>query len=763
MPTQKVLRNPTLLAVGALILAGMVAIVLFFAALCGSDRVLVTDSTAYAAIGQFQLSTKDLPVKRSSTKAIRSYYPDALQWESWAGGNPNAVGQLVSPSFKAPAILSVYVAGWLHVDGNGLFLKRTDTGEELPLRVGNVAGRWEEVQWWLPYQWQGRSVQLVAKDGNQTSAGWIGVTSPIQTSLLQFVLHQLKTLLLVPLYALQFALFFVVGLLPAVLISRRSRLNPAFVLILAVTISAFVGYLTFWVYFFNHIAGIVFSSIILLVSVWKTAMALRQESFKKLLTSVDIWIPGVLMLLLGVAYTAFLYSIHPGEAPETLPQVRFFSIFPPDNVLPKIFADRLYEGKDPRPLLGEWLSSDRPPLQTGIVLLQYPLMKLLEIRGGFYYQFLGTIAQCSWVAALWSLCRVIGCSGKQIAIVLSFCIYSSFFLFHSIYVWPKMLAGSLVLFAFVLLVQSLYESRRPTTVEIGLATGATALGMLAHGGVVFVVPAIALMVLLRIPYLPTLRQVVLAFLVLGIFLTPWGAYQKLYEPPGDRLVKWHIGGVVNVDPRPAKQAIVESYSHMSLAQIAANKWENVKIIAGDLPKLGESAVKVRDHEFFSLVRTLGVLNIGWLVLPFAFLIKPLRQKVKPERITVLLAVALSSIVFWVLIMFGPGTTSVQSASYTTVLLLFTGLSLLVSGLPPLFCYGLLAFQAVCFTYYWIIATTFTSDNYWMVAPNVVMVATALVAFSLVMAMLYHLSKLSFLIKSSGSATDYLEVVPERGS
>ncbi|WP_225852883.1 hypothetical protein, partial [Haemophilus parainfluenzae] len=50
---------------------------------------------------------------------------------------------------------------------------------------------------------------------------------------------------------------------------------------------------------------------------------------------------------------------------------------PPDNILPYLFAERLYHGIDPRPLLGEWQSSDRPPLQAGLLLLQALLTGLV--------------------------------------------------------------------------------------------------------------------------------------------------------------------------------------------------------------------------------------------------------------------------------------------------------------------------------------------------------------------------------------------------
>ena len=32
-----------------------------------------------------------------------------------------------------------------------------------------------------------------------------------------------------------------------------------------------------------------------------------------------------------------------------------------------------------------------------------------------------------------------------------------------------------------------------------------------------------------------------------VLYAPWLAYQRLYDPPGDRLLKWHLAGVTEVE------------------------------------------------------------------------------------------------------------------------------------------------------------------------------------------------------------------------
>ena len=57
-------------------------------------------------------------------------------------------------------------------------------------------------------------------------------------------------------------------------------------------------------------------------------------------------------------------------------------------------------------LVGNWLSSDRPPLQTGFALLLWPLWHAGGRQLG--YQLLATGLEACWLPALWVLLRVRG-------------------------------------------------------------------------------------------------------------------------------------------------------------------------------------------------------------------------------------------------------------------------------------------------------------------------------------------------------------------
>ena len=50
--------------------------------------------------------------------------------------------------------------------------------------------------------------------------------------------------------------------------------------------------------------------------------------------------------------------------------------------------------------------------------------------------------------------------------------------------------------------------------------------------------------------------------VFAVLMLPWLAYQRFYEPPGNRLVKWHIGGVIPPDARSVSEALRDSYREL---------------------------------------------------------------------------------------------------------------------------------------------------------------------------------------------------------
>lgn len=731
-----------------LALAMLLAVGLGFGLRSGSNTVLAPQANGYEVMGKFEVNGLPADIKRSALRQAKAAFnSEILLWGSWAGNDQNT-GRLTSAAFSAPEILGLLVTGWPSAEGNQLALVRLDTGERLSLKVGSMGQRWQELHWLLPPSWYGKSVQLIATDGNANPYGWFGVSVPLQVNWGRAIAAQSGWLWLLPIYLLHFGLFLLPGFLITLQVLRRQPLAPSLTVMLAVMASSLLSYLAFWAYFLNPWVGYIFSAGVLLGSMGYTVWQYRRRpDWFEPLRQMDVIMPLSLMLLVGLMYVALLYASDTGELPEILAQTRFFGVFPPDNLLPKLFADKLALGEDPRPLLGEWLSSDRPPLQTGIVLLQHPITWLTDFRDGVHYQIAATLAQCTWIPALWALGRRLQLVGRQLALVLAFTIFSGFFLFNSIYTWPKLLAAAFVIVAFVVLLPAIESRRRPTLLEVSLAAVATGLGMLSHGGVVFTVPAIALLVL-QPKVFPGWRRAVVGIALLAVLLAPWSAYQKWYEPPANRLVKWHIGGVVEIDQRSSWEAISDSYGRLSLPQIAEHKWKNAMMLVGDpnayllsgIPEEASVTESRRRYEFFHVFVALGVLNLGWVI----YLVEALSRRWRPteqfRRVGLVLGVSLASLLFWILIMFGPGTTSIHAGSYATMLLLYAGLATLVSQLPRWVGYALLSFQIVTFTINWIVTTTFSDPGRLLVVPNGFLLGIVLAALAGLCVVLHHLAR-----------------------
>jgi len=166
--------------------------------------------------------------------------------------------------------------------------------------------------------------------------------------------------------------------------------------------------------------------------------------------------------------------------------------------------------------------------------------------------------------------------------------------------------------------------------------------------------------------LPSPRWLGVAALVGIAFMAPWTAYQRYFDPPGDRLVKWQIGGVMEVDGRGVGETIVDSYSEAGFDGMVDAKWENFKMMAGipdapdqfrasfDAAREGEWTVAAeifRTPRFFSLLPLLGIL----LLAPLAMLLARDRGRRRIEEWRFALfcfAFVLVGCLAWGLLMFG---------------------------------------------------------------------------------------------------------------
>jgi MFS family permease len=213
-----------------------------------------------------------------------------------------------------------------------------------------------------------------------------------------------------------------------------------------------------------------------------------------------------------------------------------------------------------------------------------------------------------------------------------------------------------------------------------------ALAMMGHGSSVFGVIPLVLVAAFR--GLPSWRWVGVWLAVGVALMAPWSAYQKYGDPPGNRLTKWTLAGVPEIDSRSTGEAILDSYREAGVGGTLHNKAENFATISGGRMaphelktaiasgKLGEIVRAIRVDFFYYLLPSMGLL----LLAPFAMAVGRRRGRRNPAEWAYALTIG---VVLWGLLVFGNGIdrTYIHIGTY---LLPILGISGAVIGLRAAF-------------------------------------------------------------------------------
>jgi hypothetical protein len=403
----------------------------------------------------------------------------------------------------------------------------------------------------------------------------------------------------------------------ALFAARRGVRELPILLAIALAATATVAFLGFWAFFADPLVGESFTYLVVAGSLLSAAVSCLAGIDRAVLRGLAV--PAALWAL-GTIFLLFLGFSHGGlETPLATSISRFSGPLPSDNAIPQFFAGWYFEhGHDgrPPPFPGEWLSSDRPPLQVGFVLWQRTFGWQAE---GLNYQVLGVVLQQLWIVGLWALLLAarVGRTTRGLAMVAV--LLSNVAIVNGFFVWPKLLPAALLLAAAALVLTPLWERARaslPTAALIGLLC---ALAMMGHGSSVFGIVALAAVAAFR--GLPGWRWLGVAAAVGIVVMGSWSAYQRYEDPPGNRLVKYTLGGVVEIDQRGTLEAIADSYREAGFGDVVDNKVQNFLTIAGgefawemlDAGLEGDTRQLVealRAIFFFCLVPSLALLLLG---------------------------------------------------------------------------------------------------------------------------------------------------------
>jgi hypothetical protein len=447
--------------------------------------------------------------------------------------------------------------------------------------------------------------------------------------------------------------------------ARAGLRSVPLLLAVALAASGAVAFLSFWLYYADPTVGqtgsFFFAFGSLLALGWCLREGVEREVLVELATPFALW-------ALASAFVLFLGFLHGGVGdPLATDSTRFSHQLPGDSLIPKYFAEWFYAHghHGPPPPFGDWLSSDRPPLQIGYVLAERPFG---WDGPGLHYQVVGLVVQQLWVLGLWALLCAARLRPLTRGLVALAAILSDVALVHSFFPWPKLIAAAFLLAALALLFCEEWPRLQRQVGGGALFSALCALAMLAHGSSAFVVLPLVAVALWRRPSWAWLGTAVAVGVVL---LGSWSAYQRYADPPGDRLVKWQLGGSVEIDDRGALETIVDSYREEGMGGTLDHKWSNVTttVKQGDTETalgdsadylgdghLGKALEPLRLDRFYGLFPFLGLLLLG----PLAMLVGRLRGHPDgPDWRFAVRALGFFALAWltWVLLMFGPPEAS----------------------------------------------------------------------------------------------------------
>jgi len=591
-------------------------------------------------------------------------------WES-GQADPAAAGTLAVPLPTLGDDLRLLVAGYPDSRALRLSLQTPDRQRELKLGVRSAPGPdWTLHRWSLPDAWRNQPLILVAEDESREQ--WIGVGlpqdwSPARRANWSALAAGLAAIALT-------ALPFFTAL---VLLRPRFGADTPLRVTLALVAAGVFALVVFFGFWFAPALGCV-----ALVAGGIAAAFAGWWQWRAGPTGWRFFAPPLATLSLSVAIMAVTYLYGGAQSPDNVPAGRHDLNLPPDNRIPEFFAERIHLRMPLRPFLEDWLTSDRPPLQTGLLLQSRPFVSHPAGRIAA-----STTAQLAACAGLWVLLGALGLPRPMARLCLLVCVGSGFFVVNTLFAWPKLLPAGFLLAMTGLLWRLGRENRPALPAEI-LAVGAcAALAMLGHGGSFFGLLALGIVHLLSYDRWRDPRLLGGAALAAFLLYAPWMAYQRWADPPGDRLLKYHLAARTAVDPRGALAVISEAYRRAPGDQIIQNKLSNFRVLAGDfsdvLPNLGLSLRDVSQGEgraafwrstnavqggtFFHLLQSLGILLLG---LPGLWVVRKVNRAVSDAGFYCV-QVAIVSVVIWCLLMFGPEAAVIHQGSYLTGLLLIT--------------------------------------------------------------------------------------------
>ena len=487
---------------------------------------------------------------------------------------------------------------------------------------------------------------------------------------------------------------------------RRGELRPASAFGIVLAGSGGAAMAAFWAYYHSPHLGRIFDVALGVVAVAVIAIFGRRGDLR----AAGLSVPMLLGLAIGLAFTGLTFIQGDGLAHNVLSAAQYRYWYAIDNALPFKLAEKVAAHKKlSGHLFGMWLASDRPPLQSGYTLAQWPLWSTSASKA-VGYQLLSTVLAASWLPGVWVVLRARGIGQWRTLVVVLATTLTGFALVSDTFVWPKFLAATFALGAIAIVLSCGEDDRRMLgwVLAITLAT----LSMLAHGGTAFALLALIPFALRGGSRIP-LRALAVSVIPAVACYVPWSLFQHFVDPPGNMVLKWQLAGVTGAgDSRTFLKTLVMQYEALPFRNLLHNKWVNVESLVAN-PVLWHTMTPeqswrsgflglARLAELNDLLPAAGLLLIGVLVL----LSRTSRRALAPVApLAVLIGI---SLVLWVILLWGNRITTINHQGAYAIVILFIALcALAVTYLPWPLATLLLAGNAVWFAVSWIPGLGFT--------------------------------------------------------
>jgi hypothetical protein len=517
-------------------------------------------------------------------------------------------------------------------------------------------------------------------------------------------------------FLLHISAYLVIGILVGFVLARYHYVPKQFIVTTAFAFIAILYYLVFFISLLNPNYGLIFNTVLYIVGLSAILYGLYRIRilYKSKTIMLCILLPIFITVLVLGYYSVLLGGCRLHEVNgQTNTSFCYLVSLPIDNTLPLTYAKNIQE-KNPKDFVGDWNLVDRPPIQIGAGLSVLELTnKPQDIDTG--YQLIATFLQLSWISAVFGLLVTIGMKLKHIILLIGTMTFTGVIFINSIFVWPKFFSASLAIMGCVLLFDVSSKYRKRIVVSSIILIG---LGLLIHDNIAFtILGSIAVLLFMairnilskpnhKIKTMPW-RSVFIGCITALLIATPWIIYKDM-NSTSDRLIKWQFAGVIKPNNNSTISTLINAYKGIPFSTWLSNRWVNLETILKPILShnltmgiksigFSKSAIKAslsslsvwyEENNFFALLFSFGLFNLGWLLLAIrknAYKVSTLQKY--------LFASSLIGIIFWIILMFIPGSTVIHQGSYAALLILFCLFGAWLSHTSLLYILFLLQFVA----------------------------------------------------------------------